>query len=120
MRDFDAVSELNLKENEYCTIVGNQYYANSHFNIKIHKLMVDVTPISSESFNKNIFINATSCKPNVSGSVGVKDYITVPRSAQCSLQDKIMNERDEVGDGTVIICQCLNGNYRNMKIIDYL
>lgn len=121
MVNFESISGINLSQTEYCFLVGNQYYGNSRFNITIPKLMPNVTNTKTEPFNRNILVNAKECKPTVNNTLTVQNYISIPRSGQCSLYPKVINpETGIVPGGTGIICSCMNGNYKDMKIMDYI
>ena len=114
------VSDIALAQYEYCFLKGDQYFNSSSFHVKIPKLMPSVTPKQTEPFNKNILVNASTCKPSVNGSIKVQDYVTIKRSRQCSLYHKIGNIKDEVLDGTGVTCLCMNNNYKDIRIIDSL
>ena len=119
MNGFKNINDLTLDQNEYCILQGTQYYGNSSFNIKIPKLMTNVTSPRTDPFNRNIFVNAKDCKPVVSSNLYVQNYITVKKSQQCSLQHKISNnDTKTIPSGTGVTCLCMNGNYRDMVIVD--
>lgn len=121
MLNFENVSNITLSQTEYCFLVGSQYYNNREFNVKIPKLMPSVTAPRVEPFNRNILVNSKDCKPSVNNTLKVQNFISIPRSAQCSLYQKIQSVENEViPNGTGLICSCANGNYRDMKIIDYI
>lgn len=120
MINFQNISDVSLSQNEFCSLVGYQYYANTTFKLRIPKLMPSVTSPMNDPFNKNILVNASDCKPSVNNTLRVQNYITVQRSPQCSLAHKIVNIRNEVPDGLGITCLCMNGNYKDMAIVDSL
>lgn len=120
MVNFRNISDISLDQNEYCVLDGVQNAYNSHFNIKIPKLMTSVTSDMNDPFNRNILVNANECKPTIATSLYVQNHISVPRSSQCSLSDKIIDKYNNIPDGLGVICLCMNGNYRDMKIIDYI
>ena len=111
-------SDMDINLNEYCVLQGTQYYNNNYLNIKIPKLMTDVTPPMRETFNRNILVNSPNCKPSIDNSIRVKDYISVKRSSQCNLSTNIIDEHGNIPNGLGLICSCVNNNYRNMIIID--
>lgn len=111
-------SNMDLNLNEYCVLQGTQYYNNRYLDIKIPKLMTDVTPPMRESFNRNILVNAPACKPVIDNFIRVKDSISVKRSSQCSLHENIIDQYGNIPDGLGLICSCVNNNYKNMIIID--
>lgn len=114
------MSIVALEQNEYCVLRGSQYYNNSSFNIRIPKLMTNITKPMTDPFNRNILVNANSCKPSVDNSLYVKDYIRVKRSNQCSLHSEVVDKNGNVPDGLGVICLCMSGDYRNMMIVDSL
>lgn len=124
MANFQNVSDVSLNQNEYCVLVGSQYYNNSSFRVKIPKLMTNVTSPMNDPFNRNILVNAKDCKPFIDNSLNVKNYINVKRSSQCSLLNRIINYDNEshyygyLPDNLGVICLCMNGNYRDMIITD--
>ena len=118
MANFKNIGDISLSETEYCFLVGNQFYYNNYFTIRIPKLMPKVTAPQVEIFNRNIFVNDITCKPVIANTLNVQNYITIPRSSQCSLFDKA-NAEFIVPSGTGVTCSCTNGNYKNMKITDY-
>lgn len=127
MANIESISELELQDTEYCYLVGNQKYSNSSFKVKVPRIMPNVTKKGRDSFNKNILINATECKPSVSSSVYMYDYITVRRSAQCDLFGAATIYEHPTDDyptiirsGTKLRCLCTNGNYKELTIVDYV
>ena len=126
MGNIANVSDLGLESIEYCYLVGNQKYSNRSFMVKLPRIMPNISKKGRDSFNKNILVNASECKPSVSSSLYMSDYITVKRSSQCSLFDvATIYERptDElptiIRTGTKLKCICTNGDYKNLTIIDY-
>jgi len=92
MVKINNIGDISLNQNEYCFLVGWQHYANSSFRVKIPKLMNSVTSPMNDPFNRNILINSKDCKPSVNNTLGVKDYVTIKRSQQCSLGHRIGNK----------------------------
>ena len=111
-------SNIDLNLNEYCILHGTQHYNKAYLDIEIPKLMTDVTYPMKETFNRNILINASSCKPVIENNIRVKNYISVKRSSQCSLHNNIVDQHGNIPDKLGLICSCINNNYRNMIIID--
>ena len=120
MSEIQNIGDVVLSQNEYCFLVGWQYYNNSSFHVTIPKLMPSVTTPRTEPFNKNILVNAKECKPTVDNTMKVQNYVTIKRSNQCSLYHKIGNEKGQVPSGTGVTCLCMNNNYKDMRIIDSL
>lgn len=127
MMSIENVSELELQNTEYCYLVGNQKYTNSSFMVKVPRIMPNISKKGRDSFNKNILVNATDCKPSVVSSIYMYDYITVKRSPQCSLQGVATiyeRPRDEyptiIRSGTKLKCLCTNGDYKSLTIVDYV
>lgn len=114
-----AISSVELNQNEYCFMHGRHYYNSSNIQTVIPKLMTDIPAQTSEYFNRNIFVNASECKPVSDSKVFFQHYITVPRSQQCSLADKA-DKNGYVADGTKVICLCMNNNIKDLRIIDVL
>lgn len=120
MVDVKNITDISLSYNETCFLVGWQYFNNSYFRLKIPKLMPSVTPSRVEPFNRNILVNAPDCKPLIGNTISVQNFVTIKRSPQCSLFDRIANDNNEVPDGTGVTCLCLNNNYKDITIIDSL
>lgn len=111
------ISGLHINDNEYCTVVGSQYYKNNKFKVKISKLTPFTLSNSRESFNPNILVNDPKVKPSVGRSVTTQNYVTIERSAMCNLIGLTDNNYN-VPDGTVLKCRCQNGDYNTMVIVD--
>lgn len=118
MVNFKNISDISLDQNEYCVLYGNHHYSNSNLRIQIPKLMTSVISPVTDPFNRNILVNARDCKPSVDNSLYVKNYITVKRSNQCSLSNNVIDEYGTIPHGLGLICLCMNGNYRNMVVVD--
>lgn len=110
-------SDITLNQNEYAFVVGKQHYTSRYIKVRIPKLMPDLINKKREYFNRNIFVNDIWCRPNVNRKIELQDYITVKRSSQCSLID-LADENGYIPDGARVLCLCMNGNYRDMLIID--
>ena len=118
---YENVGDISLSQTEYCFLVGRQYAGNKYFKIKIPRLMPNVLSHRVETFNRNILVNAKECKPSVNSIITTQNFITVERSAQCSLFSRIDNEEYEtIPSGVGVICTCTSGNYRDMKITDVI
>jgi hypothetical protein len=111
------VTELKLDQNENCFTAINQHYNDTYYGIKVPKIMPMLLPKANKVFNKNILINDASCKPSINGSVSTQEYITVRRSANCSLAHKA-NIYGIVSANTPVTCTCLNGNIKNLVLTD--
>lgn len=123
----ENISELELQDTEYCYLVGNQKYSKTSFTVKVPRIMPSISKKGRETFNKNILINSNDCKPSVSSSIYMYDYITVKRSAQCNLLDvATIYERPKdpyptiIRSGTKLKCLCTNGDYKTLTIVDYV
>lgn len=121
MLDVNNTTNTALSKHEYGFLVGRHYYKSKTFSIKIPKLMPNVTGPGTETFNRNIFVNAAACKPSVSSTIKVQNYITATRSRQCSLYEKIDNFIDmTVPNGLGVVCQSTNNNYKEITVIDHI
>ena len=118
MVNFKNISDISLNQNEYCILYGNHHYSNSNLKIQIPKLMTNVTSPMRDPFNRNILVNAIECKPSVDNTLHIKNHITVKKSAQCSLAHNVIDEYGTIPNKLGLIALCMNGNYRNMTIID--
>ena len=118
MINIEHIGEINLRPIEYCLIVGDQDFNNKKFKISIPKLMQNTININDNVINKDIFSNAPDCKPQPN-NVKLQNYITVKKSTLCSLPVKESTD-NIVPDNTQIICQSVNGNIKDMLIIDYV
>ena len=126
MVNITNITELDLQPNEYCYLVGRHFYDDSSFKVKLPRIMAHVNGNGRESFNKNILVNANTCKPSISSSVYVQDYITVKRSSQCNLlpvatiyRHPLDNYPTIIASGRKVRCTCTNNNYKELRIVDY-
>ena len=119
MKFGNSLSSIQLEQNEYCIMTSNQHYTSSYINVKIPKLMTAIPSSRTDYFNRNIFINAKECKPAVSQTVSLQDHISIPRSQQCSLASRA-DEWGIVPRGTRLIALCMNGNVKDLRIIDVI
>jgi len=120
------ITELSLENVEYCYIaVEPQHHASSSFKVIVPRIMSEVSGNSRTTYNKNIFVNDKSCKPQPSNSLSLQSYITVNRSPQCNLEPvatvkvKGNDIPTHIAVGQRLQCICMNGNYKELKIIDY-
>lgn len=119
MKFGNSLSPIQLEQNEYCIMTSSQYHNSSYIDVKLPKLMTDIQSARTAYFNKNIFINAKECKPSVSSTISLQDHLSIPRSQQCSLQSRA-DEYGIVPQGTRLIARCMNGNIKDLRIIDIL
>lgn len=117
MANIENILDITPSPIEYCYLSEDQYFDNEVFKIKIPKLMPDLIPDKNISYNKNIFYNEKDSKP-VANNVQLQTYITVPKSEHCSLQP-IADVNGMVKKNTCVLCICMNGNIKDMRIIDY-
>lgn len=119
--NFNNLETIEVLQNEFCYLVTSQYYLNSSFYVRMPKLMPLVGASINRNtiqFNNNIFVNDSSCKPSVSSSVTIQGFITIRRAPNCSLEHKKVGIEELVPNGTRVVCECLNGNWKNMSITD--
>lgn len=116
--NFQNVSGISLNQNEYCRLYGDHHYMDSTLRIQIPKLMTSVTSNMRDPFNRNILVNANNCKPFIDTTLQVKNFINVKRSSQCSLADRVIDEYGTIPGNIGLICLCMNGNYKDMMVID--
>ena len=115
----ENILDIGLKVIEYCYLYEDQAYDNKTFKIKIPKIMSRLIPEKDTSYNKNIFINAGSCKP-APKTVKLQSYITVPKLDRCSLEPiATSDDNPVVKENTCVLCLCMNGNIKDMTIVDY-
>lgn len=113
----NTISPITLNQNEYCFLTSRQYYDRREFQVRIPKLMSDISQSKTEYFNRNIFVNASKCKPVAKQTLQTQDYITVRKSDQCSLKP-VADINGYVAKGTRVTCICMNNNIKDMRIID--
>ena len=111
------VSGLNINDTEYCTVIGNQYYNNKYFHVKIPKLTPYSLPKGKLMFNSHILVNDKDVKPSISKYVTGQDYLTIERSAMCNLIGAT-DSQHMVPSGTVLKCSCQNGDFTKLTIVD--
>lgn len=113
----NSISPITLNQNEYCFLTSSQWYNSPSFRVRIPKLMSNIPQARTEYFNRNIFVNASTCRPLSATSVTCQDYITVQKSDQCSLYG-ISDINGFVPKNTRLTCLCMNNNIKDMRIID--
>ena len=116
MVDIKNISDINLNQIEYCYLSGDQNIDSDSFKIKIPKLMTNLADEIDNIINKDIFSNASDCRP-VANNVKLQSFITVKKSKQCKLYPK-NKDITTIPDKTRVICNCINNNIKNMVIVD--
>jgi len=115
--NIENVTELKLDQNENCFTTVRQHYNDTYYGIRVPKIMPMLLPTANKVFNKNIIINDSACKPQISNSIRTQQHITIRRSANCSLAHKA-DKYGYVSENTPVTCTCLNGNIKNLVLTD--
>lgn len=109
---------ITLDTYEYCFLVEPTHYLSAQFKVRLPKLVPNgsnTNTISTSNFNKKIFVNTTS--PTVS-NISTQNFLTVPRSTNCSLFHLANPLTGIIPKGTRFRCNCYNNNINDLTIID--
>ncbi len=112
-----TLTDITLNQNEYCYLASKQHSSNSSFKVIVPKLMSMITGGSRLAFSSWYNDNDPSCQINFSHYVQTQNYITVKRSPNCSLSHKA-DKYGYLAKGTRLTCSCMNGNIKDLVIID--
>ena len=120
--EMNTLSDISLDEIEYCYLVGDQYHGNSSFKVRFPKLMPRTPGGKQTSVNtridKTVLKNDKDTIPNtIMGSIKIQNFITVKRSANCSLIH-LADEYGIIKAGTRLRAQCTSRNIKDAVIID--
>lgn len=84
----NGLLDFNLNEEENGVLVEGTPYSSEAFKMYIPRLMPNIAKSNSStrvSFDRNIFINASDCKPNINSYVNSQGYITIKKYRTISL-----------------------------------
>ena len=84
----NGLLDFNLNEEENGVLVEGAPYSSESFKMYIPRLMPNIAKSGAStriSFDRNIFINASGCKPSVGSSVNSQGYITIKKYRSISL-----------------------------------
>lgn len=109
-------ADISINQIEYGITVGDQPYNSNTFRVKFPKLMVR-TVKDKIVFNKSIFVNAPSCSILSKNTLNTLDYITVKKSPLCNLSP-LRDSKGNIPDNTIVVCRSINGDIKDMVIVD--
>lgn len=84
----NGLLDFKLNEEENGTLIENTPYSSERFKMYIPRLMPSISRNSGKSrvsFDRNIFVNASECRPSVNSSVFTQGYITIKKYRTISL-----------------------------------
>ena len=111
LTDYDICGE------EIGELLNDAHVTDKKFNVFIPKLMPLITKSGNavnKIFNKNIFVNDSSCSVSPSNKVVTRGYLKIGRHDSCYLT----NDNNIVNKGCIVKIQIMGGNIDNMLIMD--
>lgn len=84
----NGLLDFNLNEEENGVLVEGTRYSAESFKMYIPRLMPNISRSNKStrvSFDRNIFLNGSDCKPNVNSSVTTQGYISIKKYRTISL-----------------------------------
>ena len=132
--DITNLNTLEVNHFEYCTIYEDTVVPTSTVKVIVPKINVSTSKTTGKA-NKSILVNDPECKPTVSGSVKMDEYITVKtfsmlelsKSAQVISRRKCCPdcsgccvEKALLKKGTKMIVCFMNGNINDGYLTNFL
>lgn len=84
----NGLLDFNLNEEENGVLVEATPYSSEEFKMYIPRLMPNISKNSGKtriSFDRNIFLNASECKPSVNSNISTQGFITIKKFRTISL-----------------------------------
>lgn len=114
------IDTMKLNQLEIVRTVGTHRPTDTHFNIRIPRVMVKINHDTQRiTYNTNIFVNAPDCMVYPKNSIITQNFITVRRVNSCDLSHVAVRIGDEyiIPENTPLICASFY-NYNTLYIID--
>lgn len=118
--DFSSITGIILEPTEYVFLTHKQHHASSSFQVrhpKIAPYLSGKPKVTPSGYNNQIFANDNACKPKMGNKLSVQNYITIPRSTNCSLEH-LADKQGMIAADTRLIVRCHNNNMKEMVIVD--
>jgi hypothetical protein len=94
--DISNLNELEVNLLEYCTIYEDTPLPAETVKVIIPKITVSTTKSTGKA-NSSILVNDSSCKPVVSGSVKLDEFVTVKTFSGLELSKSAVIKKEECG-----------------------
>ena len=112
-------TNLDLSGIDVAYIVGNYPVGTKVFNIYIPRLMVNIKKTNSNvyiptNYNRMRYINADSCRPNISSKIYAKNYIEATLENNANIDQFAVD--GIIKDGTKVMCRYRNGLLSHVTI----
>lgn len=120
LQDFTSLTGITIDTMEYVYLTHKQQGSSSSFHVRHPKIapFLSGDPKSTTvGYNSEIFANDTKVKPQPAKTFSMQNYITIPRSTNCSLSH-LEDINGYIAAGTRLVVRCHNSNMREMTIVD--
>lgn len=115
----NGLLDFNLNEEENGELVQATPYSSDSFKVYIPRLMPNITKsknITTMSFDRNIFLNASECKPSINSSVGTQGYLNIMKLRTISLI--YIATKGSIAEGTKFKLKVMGKNVDQIFISD--